>query len=335
MFRKTTFSSLLLGSLILLSIPPSLGQANILEAEQIVDRNNYLKANTHYEKTNTEVRNALKYKLLGELFKKGQETPPFKLGALSISQMFRRFETVDTMENHSTKTVAGDAERQSDFYLTNRGIVLFNKSTLNYPAETRALLLIHVFLGASGYQDEDYALSLALVIANDLLKPPLPDQQQLNFNLEDLFPNNSEDLFRAAVPPPTGRRGKLDSGSAKEKQLILAGGFTGVGGGDGTSIQMKWNLLANYTGQRISLYPVHQCGAAWGDTTEFIKLILNSELESDSNFKGKPQLVQTGKKKWKVRIPRYLDFQDQIPGSAKVETLGAFCDLDRNFKNGH
>lgn len=279
---------------------------NILEVEEFVAKADELTQAPQYAGLMVMLRTKLQ-QMLPHIYQRSQRDPRFRLGALHPAEMFARFNYVRVFENRQRQLILGDPNRLSDFYLIGGFLGLFNTQDFLASSDRAQLgLLLHVFLGASGYQDDDYQLTLALLMAEQSFAMP-DDRIFDNIRRERIFPRTQAELIRRPEPVQvTSQRPTTWQPTDPESPMILmndvkaAGGYTGVGGGgDGSSLQMKWTLL--------ELAPVHTglmavdagfpCFDQWSDYTTFLKDVLDVKIESSAtvSVSGGPQrLLKTG-----------------------------------------
>jgi hypothetical protein len=147
-------------------------------------------------------------------------------------------------------------------------------------------LTLHIFLGSAGYQDEDYQLSLALLLFDTSLAADAPSQLN-NVRFTELFPRKISDLYRqfpAAIPKTIG---VIETFS--DKHILIAsgkGGGTGVGGGgDMQSILIKIRMIRYaFALAQVPNLPA-TCKMRWADPTTYISDVLQLELESDPRLR--------------------------------------------------
>lgn len=234
------------------------------------------------EQVMATLRGGIREHLLGELLRKSQRDPEMKLGALRVSELFEKLENFRVYENRTGTPVVADPERESDFYIPHESWGIVNQSHVRRLSPSGvAALALHVFLGGSGYQDENYQLSLALLIYNQALSDKRSPLNSLP--LERLFPQSTEKLL-------AGERKKqvlLAQASPVERPLygkspriVSNGGFTGVGGGgDGSSVSTKLELLT-YIFVAHSKIANQACTGRWRDPLQFAQDVLTIEVES-------------------------------------------------------
>lgn len=195
-------------------------------------------------------------------------------GALNLYEMFARFQAVKIYTDFTNETpTQADPARKTDFYLPDYQMAVLNKDYLFSEPKQRQGILIHVFLGASGYDDENYSLKVALeMLEMSLERNPLAK----NVNVKALFPQTEGELYRktryVAVPQP--KVGEKD-------QVLIAGGFTGHnGGGNSQSGWVKSQLLL--FSSMISSYAVEKnwpCQVAWSTPTAYIVDVQALQIE--------------------------------------------------------
>jgi hypothetical protein len=253
--------------------------------------------------------------LLIQTWSRGQMDPGFHLGALKVTEMFGRFKNAVLVNNSTHSPIVADQDRQTDFYLVNQNLAVLNQDFYKGDSTSQGAILLHVLLGASGYQDENYNLTLLLFQSENLLRTG-GLQALKRSGIIALFPKTNETLFRSTGTDPsknvTGQR------SQNERLIIAAagsgGGGTGVGGGgDGFSSEMKVHVLDNLD-TIFSTLPVNCRELFHNSTVQFEGALISTEIESSPEA-SQPKIVDSGTAKFKIVLPR-LHMPD--PAIAKV-----------------
>lgn len=150
-----------------------------------------------------------------------------KVGQLDIEQLLAEIKTLTWMENAAGVFQAGSGEtRTGAIYDVEKRTITLNSGRAQFePKDTMSIASLHEALGALGYIDENYQLSLLLKIHS------LTDQERSTIFDEQDF--NRENIRFLNLEKRT-----------KNFKYVMAGGATSVGGGgDGIVVQLKWYLL--------------------------------------------------------------------------------------------
>jgi hypothetical protein len=302
------------------------------ELEQLMHQ---LSRGREYETRMQVMRLAMREKLLGHIWRKTQVDPDFRMGALRFRELFEKLETFKVFENDTNLALQADSERRSDFYVLNGGWGAINKNTFE-EANGRGLMLLplHVFLGAVGYQDENYQLTLLLALYNESLSPhPVktpPVQLLERVDWKRLFPATEAELYRTSPQPVSP---SAASSQQKDERLLFAGGgFTGVGGGgDVLSLIVKLELIDGYFKNGPGTVLSEFCFLRWSDPTFFLDDVFKSEIESDPRV----QMIELDKPsegKGRILIPRFkAEDQDKLKQTTGLARI-CLCALQERRK---
>lgn len=251
-------------------------QTEIVTAEQVCAKwNSEHQINPALrERETVEARQAVG-EVLSQLAKEARNNPKREYGALHLATMFQNFNGVRVFHDfQNNRPVQGDLYRDTDFYLPSCGIAVLNKGYLFDEPERRANILVHVFLGAAGYEDNDYQLTIALRLAERKLRR---DAKLAKFNVEAVFPQSKDELSRRPVQQKVEQR----PGRSQQTMIAGRGGLTGSGGGgDSTAAWIKMELLSWH--QDMAQYAQKnglRCYPAWANDVAFIKEVMNLKIE--------------------------------------------------------
>lgn len=205
------------------------------------------------------------------------------LGALDLKEFFQRIEGIYFLQTKFG--VQLDPRRATDFYIVKQKAAFINDEWMQASPVGQMGIGLHVLLGAAGYNDENYGLSIALILSDQCLRDGLG---------EGSF---CEGVDYISLFPAT--RSKLN----RVQETFMAGGFTGVGGGgDYRSIEIKFAMLQKMLPETKYFYSVLDCTDVWPDKTSFVQDILNTSIEtSDQIFK--PNLHSTDQG-FQIVLPR-------------------------------
>ena len=208
-----------------------------------------------------------------------------RYGALNLNEMFDRFNEVKIFEDfNNQKPIQADPHRDTDFYLPKHKMAVLNKGFRFSDPEKKINILIHVFLGAAGYEDNDYQLTMALRKAE--LKISSPNDPTVSaIDISSLFPQNKKQLNWQPKPQAIPKRSVVD-----QQQFYVAGGrggFTGSGGGGDSGAALVKKLLLEYTPEQIKYYTSKNkssCHSAWSNHTFYIQDIQSLSIETNDNI---------------------------------------------------
>lgn len=268
-----------------------------------------------------EIRRVIQNQL-PSLYKKSLQDKSLNVGIVNIREMFAKFEQVRVFENTSLSIPFQlDSQRASDFYITDLKIGFFNGESLGSNYWGRFGILLHVFLGASGYEDEDYALTMALVLAEQKLKTP---EHQLfgKVDFKRITPQTLEQMQRKP-----GRAETTLPSSEASRMMLGGGGFTGVGGGgDGSSVSTKFEMLMMAPVQKGSFSSKFPCFKAWSDYTTFIFDLQNFELESNANLASGEVVVMSWNPQYpSIEISKTHHMSEEQREGLALKTLIQLC----------
>lgn len=249
-------------------------------------------------------------------------------GALNLAEMFRRFQNVRIFHAPSgEQIVQADIHRRTDFYLPSCQIAVFNQQFFLLLPAMQKNIIIHVYLGASGYEDNNYQLTMALLSAEKHLSD---SGNTSDTKITDLFPQTPEQLYwrpNAQVLPN-------NNWSPTEKQIFIAenimkdGGFTGSGGGgDGSSAFLK-ELLLKYTKEQIFSYtkanhlPCHQ---VWSDQITYKRDIQKLKIESNRNLLAAFSERRSIGSYWIRILPVVYGEENQIANLTALDIFNDYC----------
>lgn len=214
--------------------------------------------------------------VLPKLYNQYKNNPSLTLGLLSLNEMFSRFEKVQFCENyHPQYPMQADAERFTDLYIPERNFVILNHTFSTTPYETRMEILLHVFLGASGYEDNHYQLTNALMMAEKSLAP----------YVLSLFPTIIDELYWKPVEKPMPKK-YMNIKSGVSYPIYIAGprgGFTGGGGGGGDSISSMIKRALYELAPDIPGYTKKYkmpCQQAWSNPINYLFDVKATPIES-------------------------------------------------------
>lgn len=266
---------------------------------------------TSYQKSENQkvlmplLRKAFREKVLSGTWAEYQKNPDFSLGALKAKDLFQKLDGFQLLQATTNGPLHLDPERVDDLYLTSTGYGLVNKVALKHESKTLTALTLHIFLGASGWQDENYQLSLAILSHEASLLSPSHDPIK-KIDHQRLFPKNSNELNRS------------------EKQSGGDGGFTSVGGGgDGNSLTTKL-LMYSYIFALNEVPMSSFCRKKWEDPTQLAIDIQNVEIESIENF-NTVQEVKINSNSWKVLIPKFSTKNSDLAEVVAILSLSSLC----------
>ena len=145
-----------------------------------------------------------------------------QIGWLNFDELKKEWSNVDIWFNHSHKAILGSGNRIGSIYLVEQKVVILNYSLFDELTRGNRISLpinasfdlihTHEFLGALGYPDDNYEISLYIRMRD--------------------FPNDYQPLFPAVESALTAHLEKNQRRVQNVRfQLADAGSSTGVGGG--------------------------------------------------------------------------------------------------------
>lgn len=288
------------------------------QVEQATDS---LKTNPEHDRLMGMFRDKVKG-LLQNLYHESQQDLHFKVGSFPVAEFFRRMDRFELLEGTLDTPIQADPERESDFYLLGKNIALINKQALNSSNRSLTALCLHVMLGSMGFQDQDYQITLSLLIS-ELSYGPVEFDSFKKVDFSKILPKEEKE-YTAIKPIPLNP--KLNHGV-----YVVAGGggATGVGGGgDSTSLEMKLMLL-EYLPIRLKLFAPKTCGGHWYTESDFVKSILYAKIESS------PDVVDVtygnvASGKTKIVIPQYQTKKQGIPEQVVISVLARVCAIEES-----
>lgn len=256
------------------------------------------------------LRKALREKALPQIWEEYQKNPDLSFGALKAKDLFRKLDKFQLFQSTLNNSLQLDKERIDDFYLTAQGLGVVNKEALGHDPNAITVLALHIFLGSSGWQDENYQLSLALLSYEASLSSP--SQSPIHrINHKKLFPANRNELIR------NYKNNRSDS-------LGGDGGFTSVGGGgDVTSIKTKL-MMYSYIFSLNEVPLTSQCRQRWENPTRLVMDIQEVEIESVADT-NQVQLAKGEHSIIKILIPKFSTKNSEIADAVAALSLAALC----------
>lgn len=246
------------------------------------------------------------------------------LGALSINEMFDRLQKVRVFTDfHSSQPTQADVHRKTDFYIPECSIGVLNKQYLFLTIEGRKRILVHVFLGAAGYADNDFQLTNALLTAEKQLSNSRSHHQ---IDLSSLFPQNKEDLYWRPIAQPFPTM-TYDS----PRQILIAkrgGGYTGAGGGGDGSVSLVKDILRNYTPEQINYYTETAnlpCQQAWSNYATYLRDIQDLKIETNSVERFLFSKRREIGSYWIRTLPTVYGEENTAAVYTAVDILGDYC----------
>jgi hypothetical protein len=324
-------SSLILNFVFVSLLPNNVTYAQNFDGEISFDRIQELAKSTadqpEYQAAMQLLRLQMRFTLLPNLWKATQENPDFQVGAVRTSDLFQKLNRFNLFQNDSEFVLQADQERKSDFYVLNENWGAINTEQMRpiLKTESGLILPLHIFLGANGYQDENYQLSLALVLLD---KSMSANSDLEKIGIPKLFPQKKEDLYR--LEPQL-----IKKGPDGDKQKLLRrskGGFTGVGGGgDGRSLQVKFELISKYlfafSNPKLSS---QACFRKWADPLAFLQDVF--EVEIESSMQVEEVKLDYSENNWRILLPFYDPLDKQRLQTVMQQSLVILCHI-QSMKN--
>lgn len=255
------------------------------------------------------LRKAFREKALPHIWSEYQRNPNLSFGVLSAKELFEKLDKFQLFQSTPNNSYQLDKERMDDFYLTDTCIGVINNETLGHDSSAIVALVLHVFLGACGWQDENYELLLALLSYEASLESSL-DNPIHRIDHKRLFPANLNELVR--------------NHNKTSKELLLSGGFTSVGGGgDVNSIKTKLLMYSYlFSLNEVPLTPT--CLKRWEDPTRLVMDIQEVEIESVAAV-SKVELAKDHPSKIKIIIPKFSTRLSKIADIVAILALTTLC----------
>lgn len=275
-----------------------------------------------------KTRDRVKDFILPKLRQLSKQQPDFQLGSIHLEDMFYKFDRVRLFSSAQESSVQIDLERRSDFYLPEFRIAVLNPHAVHPDIEASRGILLHILLGASGYLDENYELTMALEMADHLLRDSSSSGSSTLVNSgidwERLIPMNSVKINHPKHQFTARERQESFSGLDKmyyplleridERIFVADGGTTGAGGGgDSTVAGLKLELLKKMPIQEGLIGKSEPCYKAWSDHSNYIRDMQLLKIEPLNLNEFEPRLVFQELKGWFIGVPKTIDLkQDQI-----------------------
>lgn len=214
--------------------------------------------------------------ILPSLYAKKATAP--LLGALNLNEMFNRFKEIRVCENYYARApIQADPNRATDLYLPEQKFVILNMQFSIASFQTKKEIMLHVLLGASGYEDNNYSLTQALLMA----------EKPLGSHTLAMFPQTPAQLYRN--PNVKSLPASMPPGITSDKPMVIAGGkggFTGSGGGGDSASSLIKRAMLELAPQIGTYTKKHKlvCQKAWSHQATYIQDIQALQLESNSNM---------------------------------------------------
>ncbi len=307
----SSLSKIWLACNLMLALPNfafAVNEKNTLDLKTVMASADSVKDQFAYQAFMAELMRLVHTQHLAKLWQEAQKNPEAHRGALNLAQFFRDLDQCQLFETaNQNVTLQADPARRSDFYVLGGKAGFFNHEAFEKGTPEGIVALgIHVCAGAAGYQDQDYQLSLALLMDEASLDPNKKEAFR-GVEMEKLYPQTPESLYRRSpqdlklekeereTPKDLGRlRPETKEGSeptsGRQQKLIIqkkGGSFTGVGGGgDVFSVMVKMEMLTymNLVTEKFELPP--SCKSRWKDRTVFVADVLNLKMESKDGLKN-------------------------------------------------
>lgn len=172
------------------------------------------------------------------------------LSWLNLPHLSKEIHDVNLLLNTSKEALVGSGTRAGSIYLTEQKTVILNSGLLweitkdgrnNLPINVGfEVLLLHEFLGALGYPDDNYELSSYLWVRSEpnAFMPILKDMEKALGAHLDFNPRRKENVG-------------FDLNNVTDLEKISSGGSSGFGGGgDPTVALIKHFALGNFSHQK-------------------------------------------------------------------------------------
>jgi hypothetical protein len=285
---------------------------------KILQELDLLKKQPDYNKIMLTLRNKVRG-LLQNLYRKSKADPNFRIGGFPLAEFFRRLDQFELLEGQLNIVIKADPDRDSDFYLLRKNIAFINNHVLGGSKKGLTALCIHVILGSMGFQDQDYQMTLSLILAELAYSSSNKSSPFRNIDFKNILPKKEEEYF--SINPV-----KLDPRTNRGLYIVAGGGgATGIGGGgDLSSVEMKLKLL-EYMIVRLNLFTPSSCGGKWNSESGFVKSILYAKLESSTEISDKPQYGEILDGKIKIIIPKSTKNQEVFTDQLVISTLAYLC----------
>ncbi len=252
-----------------------------------------------------KIRLVVYEKTLGNIRKEYSRDKNLSINGFLISDLIEKLDQVMLFQNHSGSDLFAVAERKTDIYLKSQNVAILNPEYLRASPAARLAILLHIMLGAAGFEDENYQLSLALIFRNESYDGPTR-----GFDWQLVFPRGDKWLVSDGVlttqkrmPAGPGGDGRGDGG----------GGSIVGGGGDFSTVQMKLQLLGQVTMLEDLLASAPEFRRVWNRPELYLSAVLSSEIESS------PVLEDILPNQNRILVPKLQESQsDYSEESVKV-----------------
>lgn len=153
-----------------------------------------------------------------------------KVASIDVPDLVEKVKTVRIFVNRTTSPLIGSQTRRGSVYLSRERAVILNLVSFEDVAPSdlqgSSIMVLHEFMGALGFPDQNYEVSLTLYFASHLHHMP---------SIRAKFP-----VLEDALREHLKRSRPLD----ENIRFKLAGGVSGVGGGgEPTPVEVKMQLL--------------------------------------------------------------------------------------------
>ncbi|MCK6596208.1 MAG: hypothetical protein L6Q37_08980 [Bdellovibrionaceae bacterium] len=255
------------------------------------------------------LRKALREKAFPHIWEEYQKNSNLSFGILSAKELFEKLDKFQLFQSTPNNSYQLDKERMDDFYLTNTCVGVMNNETLVHDSSALVALVLHIFLGACGWQDENYQLSLALLSYEESLASS-SESPIHQIDHKRLFPANFNELIR--------------NHNKTTKELLFSGGFTSVGGGgDVNSLKTKLLMYSYlFSLNEVPLTPT--CRKRWENPTRLVMDIQDVEIESRAEY-SKVELAKDHSSNVKIIIPKFSTRVSKIADLVAILALATLC----------
>lgn len=247
----------------------------VTTAEQAIQYCLAIEKRKHFQNASHPLQIIIQH-IIPSIYTKYKKDPNLRFGVLSLNEMFTRFQEVRVCENYYGHIpIQADPDRTTDLYLPEHKYVILNSQYFTTPQQTQDGILLHVFLGASGYEDNKYELTHALMMAEKSFQP----------YVIALFPQSTDQLYWKPVEKP------LPKSFVRPVNGIIypiyvagarGGGFTGSGGGGDSASALIKKALYNLAPQIGAYTKKHKlsCQHTWSNPANYIADIKALSIES-------------------------------------------------------
>lgn len=218
--------------------------------------------------------------------------PTARVGRLELKTIFEAIDRCQVFENSSETPLMAEKLRDTDIYIRDSNVGIFNREVLKYQKHLFAVvgIYLHVCFGSSGLDDKNYDLTTGL-LAPQIFRQDINFDNATKINYLDILYFPSKVNFRLNEATPIDQEFMSSTTQGIPVYTKLAGGsYTGVGGGgDALSLLTKINLL-RWAPHLATLKELPgKCKTIWADPLNFIDHVLQMQIESksglDSNYK--------------------------------------------------